>query len=100
MNTPGQNAKAVAELAIGMMLMGAQNNSDSASGFEITSRSMTFYGYGAMATTVGKPASWLRGSVNAEQIKALVGNKYMKQVISTKKNMGARTIEANNNAGV
>merc|ERR1712217_748588 len=37
---------------------------------------------------------------NAEEIKALVGDKYMKRVISTKKKMGAQTIEANNNAGV
>merc|ERR1711870_77099 len=35
-----------------------------------------------------------------EEIKALVGDKYMKRVIFTKKKMGAQTIEANNNAGV
>merc|ERR1712061_950401 len=37
---------------------------------------------------------------NAEEIKALVGDKYMKRVIFTKKKMGAQTLEANNNAGV
>merc|ERR1712079_656416 len=37
---------------------------------------------------------------NAEEIKQLVGDKYMKRVIFTKKKMGAQTLEANNNAGV
>merc|ERR1719433_2489684 len=37
---------------------------------------------------------------NAEEVKALVGDKYMKRVIFTKKKMGAQTLEANNNAGV
>ena len=32
--------------------------------------------------------------------KALVGDKFMKRVIFTKKKMGAQTVEANNNAGV
>jgi len=83
-----------------MMLAGAQNNFNGTSRFEITGRTMAFYGYGAMATAVGKLASWLRGSTSAAEIKALVGDKHMKQVISTKKKMGAQTIEANNNAGV
>merc|ERR1712007_203219 len=37
---------------------------------------------------------------NAEAVKALVGEKYMKRVVFTKKKMGAQTLEANNNAGV
>merc|ERR1712110_926519 len=37
---------------------------------------------------------------NAEAVKELVGDKYMKRVIFTKKKMGAQTLEANNNAGV
>merc|ERR1712228_644928 len=37
---------------------------------------------------------------NLEEIKALVGDKYNKRVIFTKKKMGAQTLEANNNAGV
>merc|ERR1712174_165674 len=36
---------------------------------------------------------------NADDIKALVGDKFMKRVIFTKKKMGAQTLEANNNAG-
>merc|ERR1712137_1447718 len=37
---------------------------------------------------------------NTEEVKALVGDKFMKRVIFTKKKMGAQTLEANNNAGV
>merc|ERR1711972_1187573 len=35
-----------------------------------------------------------------EEMKAAVGDKYMKRLIFTKKKMGAQTLEANNNAGV
>merc|ERR1712039_591063 len=35
-----------------------------------------------------------------EEAKQVVGDKYMKRVIFTKKKMGAQTLEANNNAGV
>merc|ERR1711870_9869 len=37
---------------------------------------------------------------NIEAIKELVGDKYGKRVVFTKKKMGAQTLEANNNAGV
>merc|ERR1712050_326921 len=37
---------------------------------------------------------------NEAEIKALVGDKFMKRVLFTKKKMGAQTLEANNNAGV
>jgi len=37
---------------------------------------------------------------NAEEIKKVLGDKYMQRAIFTKKKMGAQTIEANNNAGV
>jgi len=193
MNTPGQNANAVAELVFGMMLTSARNNFDGTSGFELTGRSIAFYGFGAVARAVGKLASGFgmqlyaydpyipkekiaemganpvdsvadlfnyqyvslhvpltpetkesinksllsqmpKGGTlintarqevvhetellevlrdrpdfcylsdvmpgNAEEIKALVGDKYMKRVIFTKKKMGAQTLEANNNAGV
>jgi D-3-phosphoglycerate dehydrogenase len=52
MNTPGQNANAVAELVFGMMLVSARNNFDGTSGFEITGRSIAFYGFGAVARAV------------------------------------------------
>jgi len=193
MNTPGQNANAVAELVFGMMLVSARNNFDGTSGFELTGRSIAFYGFGAVARAVGKLAvgfgmkmyaydpyipkdkiaemgatpvdtvadlfkyqyvslhvpltpetkesinkallstmpkggtliNTARQEVvhekemvevlserpdfcylsdvapsNAEEIKALVGDKFMKRVIFTKKKMGAQTLEANNNAGV
>merc|ERR1719247_1120992 len=52
MNTPGQNANAVAELVFGMMLVSARNNFDGTSGFEVTGKSMAFYGFGAVARAV------------------------------------------------
>merc|ERR1712190_506305 len=56
MNTPGQNANAVAELVFGMMLVSARNNYDGSSGFELVNRSIAFYGFGAVARAVGKLA--------------------------------------------
>merc|ERR1711907_676341 len=56
MNTPGQNANAVAELVFGMMLVSARNNFDGTSGFEITGRSIAFYGFGAVAKAVHRLA--------------------------------------------
>jgi D-3-phosphoglycerate dehydrogenase len=56
MNTPGQNANAVAELVFGMMLVSARNNFDGTSGFEIANREIAFYGFGAVARAVHKVA--------------------------------------------
>jgi D-3-phosphoglycerate dehydrogenase len=56
MNTPGQNANAVAELVFGMMIVSARNNWDGTSGFEISGRSIAFYGFGAVARAVQKVA--------------------------------------------
>merc|ERR1712019_37694 len=193
MNTPGQNANAVAELVFGMMLVSARNNFDGTSGFEITGRSIAFYGFGAVAKAVHRltkgfgmtsyaydpflkpeqisaegatPVSTVaelfkaqyvslhvpltdetKDSINKAllsqlpqggtlintarpevvnepellellkerpdfcylsdvapkneaAIKELVGDKYMKRAIFTKKKMAAQTLEANNNAGV
>jgi len=193
MNTPGQNANAVAELVFAMMLTSARNNFDGTSGFEVAGRSIAFYGFGAVAravhklalgfgmktfaydpyipkeaiaaqgaTPVDSPADLFdyqyvtlhvpltpetkdsinkellmkmpKGATlintarpevvheaemlevlsarpdfcylsdvppkNAEEVKALVGDKFTKRVIFTKKKMGAQTLEANNNAGV
>jgi len=52
----GQNANAVAELVFGMMLVSARNNFDGTSGFEISGRSIAFYGFGAVAKAVHKLA--------------------------------------------
>jgi D-3-phosphoglycerate dehydrogenase len=193
MNTPGQNANAVAELVFGMMIVSARNNFDGSSGFEITGREMAFYGFGAVARAVhnvckgfgmkcfaydpfipaeaiaaagatpvatvaelfehqyvslhvpltdetkdsinkdllskmpvgGTLINTARPEVvheaqllevlqerpdfcylsdvapkNIEEVKTLVGDKYGKRVIFTKKKMGAQTLEANTNAGV
>merc|ERR1712217_187375 len=56
MNTPGQNANAVAELVFGMMLTSARNNYDGTSGFELAGKSIAFYGFGAVARAVQKLA--------------------------------------------
>merc|ERR1712187_346681 len=56
MNTPGQNANAVAELVFGMMLTSARNNFDGSSGFELVNREIAFYGFGAVARAVQKLA--------------------------------------------
>merc|ERR1712176_324260 len=56
MNTPGQNANAVAELVFGMMLVSARNNFDGTSGFEISNREIAFYGFGAVARAVHRLA--------------------------------------------
>merc|ERR1712232_561540 len=193
MNTPGQNANAVAELVFAMMLTSARNNFDGSSGFELAGRSIAFYGFGAVARAVFNLAKGFgmkgyaydpyipkegiqqygaepvdsvaelfnyqyvslhvpltpetKESINkallskmpnggtlintareevvheaelvevlkerpdfcylcdvgfkaTEEVKALVGDKFMKRVIFTKKKMGAQTLEANNNAGV
>merc|ERR1712013_968910 len=52
MNTPGQNANAVAELVIGMMIASARNYFDGTSGFELAGRQIAFYGFGAVARAV------------------------------------------------
>merc|ERR1711941_216560 len=57
MNTPGQNANAVAELVFGMMLTSARNNYDGSSGFELVGKEIAFYGFGAVARAVGKIAT-------------------------------------------
>eukprot|EP00929_Paragymnodinium_shiwhaense_P101808 TRINITY_DN64_c0_g1_i3.p1 TRINITY_DN64_c0_g1~~TRINITY_DN64_c0_g1_i3.p1 ORF type:complete len:318 (+),score=115.00 TRINITY_DN64_c0_g1_i3:88-1041(+) len=54
MNTPGQNANAVAELVLGMMICSARNNWDGTSGFELVNREIAFYGFGFVARAVHK----------------------------------------------
>lgn len=46
MNTPGQNANAVAELVFGMMVMIARNQYNGASGFELRGKSLGIHAYG------------------------------------------------------
>ncbi len=56
MNTPGQNSNAVAELAIGMMIMIARNNYNGKSGSEIHGKKLGIYGYGNVGRLLGKYA--------------------------------------------
>jgi D-3-phosphoglycerate dehydrogenase / 2-oxoglutarate reductase len=56
-NTPGQNANAVAELVIGMMITSARNNYDGTSGFELRGKTLALYGYGAIAQQVHRLAT-------------------------------------------
>eukprot|EP00658_Telonema_sp_P-2_P039259 TRINITY_DN28086_c0_g1_i8.p1 TRINITY_DN28086_c0_g1~~TRINITY_DN28086_c0_g1_i8.p1 ORF type:complete len:375 (+),score=134.59 TRINITY_DN28086_c0_g1_i8:53-1126(+) len=56
MNTPGQNANAVAELAFGMMLTNARNHYDGTSGYELRGKTLALYGYGAVAQQMHKLA--------------------------------------------
>lgn len=56
MNTPGQNSNAVAELAIGMMIMAARNNYNGKSGSEIKGKKIGIYGYGNIGRIIGKYA--------------------------------------------
>merc|ERR1719191_2083489 len=159
MNTPGQNANAVAELVMAMMLCQARNNFDGTSGTELTKRTIAFYGFGAVARAVFKlckgfdmecsaydpyiPKESMNkamlskmpkggtlintarsevvhekellellkerpdmgylcdvGVKDLDAFKEVLGDKFMKRGIFTKKKMGAQTTEANNNAGV
>jgi D-3-phosphoglycerate dehydrogenase len=52
MNTPGQNANAVAELAIGMMIMMARGKYSGKSGTEVSGKTLGLHGFGAVARRV------------------------------------------------
>jgi len=52
MNTPGQNANAVAELAIGLALYGIRNMFSGASGGELRGRTLGLHGFGYVARHV------------------------------------------------
>lgn len=52
MNTPGQNANAVAELAIGMMVYAARNNFNGSSGTELKGKKLGLHAFGYVGKTV------------------------------------------------
>lgn len=56
MNTPGQNANAVAELAIAMMITQARNHFDGSSGTELKGKSLGLHAYGFVSKCVGRIA--------------------------------------------
>lgn len=56
MNTPGQNANAVAELAIGMMIYMARNYFDGSIGSELNGKTIGIHGYGFVGRLVATKA--------------------------------------------
>jgi D-3-phosphoglycerate dehydrogenase len=56
MNTPGQNANAVAELAFGMMVLMARNNYNGTSGTELRGKKIGIHAYGNVGYYVAKVA--------------------------------------------
>lgn len=56
MNTPGQNANAVAELVFGMMIYGIRKQFSGASGSELRGKSLGIHAYGNVGYYVGKIA--------------------------------------------
>ena len=54
MNTPGQNANAVAELALGLMVYAARNTFNGASGFELKGKKLGLQGFGNIGRLVAR----------------------------------------------
>lgn len=77
MNTPGQNANAVAELVVGMLLYGIRNRFNGSSGTELKGKKLGLLAYGATGRNVARIAKGLDMEVfaydpfmTAEAIKA------------------------------
>ena len=56
MNTPGQNANAVAELAIGMMIYMSRNNFTPGTGSELSGKRLGIIGFGNIGQLIAKKA--------------------------------------------
>ena len=56
MNTPGQNSNAVAELAVGMMIMAVRNFYDGKSGTELKDKKLGIHAYGNVGRNVARIA--------------------------------------------
>jgi D-3-phosphoglycerate dehydrogenase len=65
MNTPGQNAIAVAELVLGMLIYMQRNQFDGSVGREISARRLGLYAFGNVAKMVAKIARGFSMTVNA-----------------------------------
>lgn len=56
MNTPGQNSNAVAELALGLMVMGVRNMYNGTSGMELKGKKLGIHAYGNVGRNVARIA--------------------------------------------
>ncbi|MBF6626954.1 MAG: 3-phosphoglycerate dehydrogenase [Proteiniphilum sp.] len=65
MNTPGQNANAVAELVLGMLIYIQRNQFDGSVGREISYKTLGLYAFGNVAKMVAKIARGFSMTVNA-----------------------------------
>ncbi|MDR2119554.1 MAG: 3-phosphoglycerate dehydrogenase [Tannerella sp.] len=65
MNTPGQNANAVAELAFGMLLYGVRNYFNSSSGTELKGKTLGIHAYGHVGRHVARIAKGFGMEVRA-----------------------------------
>lgn len=65
MNTPGQNANAVAELVLGMMIYIARNNFNGTPGTELLNKSLGIHAYGNVGKRVAKIAQGFGMKVSA-----------------------------------
>lgn len=59
MNTPGQNANGVAELAIAQLIFLSRNSFNPGTGVEIAGKTLGLHGFGAVARLVGRKAMQL-----------------------------------------
>ncbi|MDE7427114.1 MAG: 3-phosphoglycerate dehydrogenase [Muribaculaceae bacterium] len=64
-NTPGQNSNAVAELALGMMVMAARNMYDGTSGTELKGKRLGIQAFGQVGRNVARIASGFGMEVSA-----------------------------------
>ncbi len=65
MNTPGQNANAVAELAIGMMIYLNRNTFNGTAGIELREKTMGIHAYGNVGKLIGNIARGIGMKVHA-----------------------------------
>lgn len=64
-NTPGQNSNAVAELALGMMVMAARNSYDGTSGTELAGKTLGIQAFGQVGRNVARIAKGFGMEVSA-----------------------------------
>lgn len=64
-NTPGQNSNAVAELALGMMVMAARNSYDGTSGSELLGKTLGIQAFGQVGRNVARIAKGFGMEVSA-----------------------------------